>query len=133
MSDFLNMLVQRERGQADNAIAPRLPSRYEPAERKGSLAAFDKSEQGAVNPEVSLADERHTDIRERAWQDSDTNPSDTRPNETLSKSGETPDQLAAQHGRKPQPLESPVLREHDNVKPERTPANIPPAKIREQV
>lgn len=127
MTNFLNMLVQREQGQADNAIVPRLPSRYEPTEQKGSLPAFDKSESRAVNLEANLADERRTDTREQAWQDSDTNPSDTRPSETLSKSGETRDQLAAQHGRKPESLESPAVPEHDNAKPEHRTATIPPA------
>jgi hypothetical protein len=125
MSDFLNMLVQRERGQADNAIVPRLPSRYEPAERKGSLAVFDKSDQGVVNPEGSLADE-HAGTRQQAWRESDSNSSDMQSNGTWSESEQANVQLTVAHGRKPRALESSALHKNDNAKPEHTPTNTRP-------
>ncbi|WP_143071863.1 hypothetical protein [Nitrosospira briensis] len=125
MTNFLNMLVQRERGQADNVIAPRLPSRYEPVERKGALAAFDGLESGAVNLEMNLAGERHTDTRQQTWRDSNSNPSDTPSNETSSESERTNEQRAVDD-RKPQPQESPALREHANAEPEHQSATIPP-------
>src|SRR5688500_18043828 len=117
MSDFLNMLIQRERGQAENSIAPRLPSRYEPVERKDSLAAFDRSEPGAVNLEVNLADERHTGTRQQAWRDRDSNSSDMQSNGTSSESERAGDQLAVEHERKPQRLNPSAVREHANAEP----------------
>ncbi|SFN70013.1 hypothetical protein [Nitrosospira briensis] len=125
MTNFLNMLVQREREQADNAIAPRLPSRYEPVERKGALAAFDGLESGAVNLEVNLADERHTDTRQQAWRASNSNPPDTQLNGTSSESERTNEQGAVDD-RKPQPQESPTLRGHANAEPEHQAATTPP-------
>ena len=62
MSNFLNTLIQRERGNATHAIEPRVQSRYEPIERKTSFTAFDETEHSAANWEADSAETHpHTD------------------------------------------------------------------------
>ncbi|MGH8761963.1 MAG: hypothetical protein ACREUR_01885 [Nitrosospira sp.] len=79
MSDFLNMLVQRERGQAANAITPRLPSRYEPMGAITPVTPTEPDTRPSGEATLGAVDEATPTPINRAWDLTDARKTDSRP------------------------------------------------------